>query len=228
MATFKNDVPYEDLFDIQQELILHPLAVNPDRRKSGKGRSQAFGVIRRWSYRPWISRNTWMRVGLWGLLQKFAEKYVTVDWDAVQVNDTYESQPHRDKGNRGESYIISFGEYDGGELVIQNGDEEHVVDTKYRGHTFNGSQLLHWNKPIIGRKFSLVFFKIENPKFWPEEKGKPLSTVVSYDGKGYLEIKDVDGAIYRANKKEFLTIVEPTMNVGYVGKVLTSGGKSRI
>jgi hypothetical protein len=226
MATFVSDIPPEDLLPIQAELLRRKLSVNPDRYTSGPGRSQAFGIIRRWSYRPWVSRNCWLRPELWETLQAFAAKHVHISWDAVQVNDSYQSAPHRDKGNCGESFIVSFGDYTGGELVIDVSGTEQVINTRFRGHHFNGSKLLHWNKPIEGQKFSLVFFKIEYPTFWPQEKGIPSSHVIDKDGKKWLCIEDCDGAVYHIRAKEFITITEPSVRLERVGKVIGSGGKS--
>jgi hypothetical protein len=227
MATFYADVSYGDVKHIEEELTRRRVGFNPDRYTSGAGYSQAFGVIRRWSYRPWVSRQCWLRPELWKMLQHFASNHVTIPWDAVQVNCNYESKPHKDKGNQGDSYIISFGEYTGGELVVDVSGEEKVIDTRLRGHHFNGSKLTHWNKPITsGTKFSLVFFRIEYPRFWPQEKGIPTTKVIGKDGVLWLHIEDCDGAIYEANAKNCVTIREPQVRLERVGKVNGFGGKA--
>lgn len=226
MATPVGDVPAADVAPIQTEIERKQIYINPDRYGSGRGRTQAFGVIRRWSYRPWVSRNCWLRPELWQALLDFAAKHVHIPWDAVQVNQGYESKPHRDVGNRGDSYIISFGDYTGGELVVDVSGEEQVVDTRLRGHLFNGSKLRHWNRPIAGTKFSLVFFSIEYPKFWPESRGKPTITTVTDDGQVWVKIEDCDGAVYRARGTKWITDREPTVLLDRVGKVQGFGGKS--
>lgn len=226
MATFIAEVPAEDVAPIRAELESRRLHNNPDRYVSGPGRTQAFGIIKRWSYRPWVSRNCWMRPELWETLLAFAAKHVNIPWDAVQVNDSYQSAPHKDKGNYGDSYIISFGDYEGGELVIDVEGTEQVVDTRLRGHHFNGSQHLHWNKPMTGQKFSLVFFTFVYPRFWPKEKGFPTTSVIEKDGKKWLRISDCDGGVYDARGKDFITITEPTVKLDRVGKVSGFGGKA--
>lgn len=226
MATFVGEVPASDLQDLQLELTARQLYINPDRMRSGRGRSQAFGVIRRWSYRPWISRNCWLRPELWRMLLQFAAKHVPVEWDAVQVNDNYESKPHKDVGNRGDSYIVSFGNYVGGELVLDISGQEQIFDANRRGHLFNGSKIRHWNKPIVGRKFSLVFFKIEWPRFWPEEKGKPTSELFDNGGKTWLRIRDCDGSVWEARGTVMNQVQPPTRRLERVGKVQGFGGKA--
>lgn len=219
MATFLKDIPPEDLADILMELERQPVMVNPDRRVAGKGRSQAFGVVKRMSYRPWVSRNCWLRPYLWKLLQEFAAKHVTVPWKAVQVNMNYQSQPHRDKGNQGESFIVGFGDYTGGELVIHatQPDPGVIHDTHYRAHSFNGSRLLHSNLPHTGNKYSLVFFDWVMPSWW--QHGLPTSEVVDHEGDLWVQVDDVDGAVYMLNKQKRYTIIEPVISVGRVGLV---------
>ena len=163
MATFVKQHTPEDFADILTLLQTKALPVNYDRMRSGPGKSQAFGVIRRWSYRPWLSRNTWMLPELWAALQAFAAQHVSIPWDAVQVNDNYNSAPHKDKGNQGDSYIVGFGDYGGGALCVDETD----YDIRHRGHLFRGAELTHWTRPWLGHRYSLVFFRIEWPTKFP-------------------------------------------------------------
>jgi hypothetical protein len=169
MAQFVKEHSPADFLPILQELQRKPLPVNHDRMVAGKGKSQAFGVIRRWSYRPWLSRNTWMRPELWQHLLDFAAAHVSIPWDAVQVNDNYASQPHLDKGNRGLSYIVGFGNYTRGELFVDvSGQGANPYDIHHRGHLFNGAESLHWTAPWKHDRYSLVFFSIEWPTKFPQ------------------------------------------------------------
>ena len=164
MATFVKEHDPADFAEIHAELLRKTLPTNYDRLQAGTGKSQAFGVIRRWSYRPWLSRCTWMRPELWAALQAFANIHVPIQWDAVQVNDSYISAPHTDKGNCGDSYIVAFGDFTGGALNVA-GD---AIDIRHRGFVFNGSQLKHWAEPWTGQRYSLVFFKIAWPAKFPQ------------------------------------------------------------
>jgi hypothetical protein len=77
-----------------------------------------------------------------------------IDFTTIQLNKDLMCAPHRDGQNVGLSFLISFGTYEGGLIVID--DVEH--DAKYNGILFDGSKLLHYNTPHTGTKYSLVFF----------------------------------------------------------------------
>lgn len=209
----------EDFAPILAELERRPIPVNHDRLVAGKGRSQAFGVIRRWSYRPWISRNTWLRPELWALLLDFAEKYVHVEWDAVQVNDNYRSAPHRDKGNCGMSYIVGFGAYTGGDLDISG----TRYDIRHRGYLFNGAELLHSTAAWVGQRYSLVFFQIEWPGRWPRYS---VSCRLIEDG---LEVSDAyDESVVVLDKKgHIVRTIKPGKPMPWIGRLTCIGQKSR-
>jgi len=222
MATFIKDIPEEDFHTLLAELQRRPILNNPDRRTSGAGRSQALGVIKRWAYRPWVSRITWMYPELWELILAFAAKHITTPWTAVQVNESYQSKPHKDVGNCGESSIVAFGDYTGGELVVEN----EPINIRHRLHTFNGSQLLHWNNPIVGKKYSLVFFNWEYPAWWPASNGLPTVSTTRINEETWVEVHDIDGAIYQLRGRKQIVVRPPQTPVARVGKVVGKGGKA--
>ena len=209
----------DDFVPILAELRRKALPVNYDRMVAGSGKSQAFGVIRRWSYRPWLSRNTWMRPELWSLLQEFARRHVTVPWSAVQVNDNYKSAPHRDKGNQGLSYIVGFGNYTGGELVI--GEER--LDIHHKAYLFNGSRLLHETAPWVGCRYSLVFFDIE----WPAKF--PRYTVTSRYVEDGTEVTDSydDSIVVLDRKGHIVRVIRQGCPREWIGRLTQRGQRSR-
>jgi hypothetical protein len=73
---------------------------------------------------------------------------------SIQVNKNLVCPKHLDKKNVGESLLVSFGVYTGGEIIVNdieyNAYEKPII--------FNGSILEHYNKEFIGTKYSLVFF----------------------------------------------------------------------
>jgi len=226
MTTLVAEVPEEDFADLIYELTREPIAVNYDRATAGTGRSQAFGIIRRWSYRPHLSRNTWMRPMLWQLLLDFATAHVPIPWDGITVNDTYVSAPHRDKGNHGQSYTVSFGDFTGGELCIQEGQGSPLaLDTRHRGYLFNGSEKTHWTAPFVGRRFCLVFYSITWPtKFLPrysvrcflEEDGLRIhdeydESVVVVDRRG-KETRVLQAPVWRPYIGRLTRIAQPSRN----------------
>ncbi len=222
MATFIREHTREDFAAILAEINRKPVPVNYDRRDAGKGRSQAFGLQRRWSYRPYLSRNCWMRPELWALLQEFAQKFVPAGWDAVQVNDNYKSAPHKDKGNHGQSYIVSFGDYTGGKLCL---DPDVKIDTNHQAWTFNGSEITHWTDPWEGRRLTLVFYKI----VWPT-KFLPAYAVTSRQVQDGLEVSDdYDESVMVVNRRgHIVRLVKLGLPREYVGKLSTKGQPSRL
>jgi hypothetical protein len=219
-ATFVREHSPEDFAAIIAELERKPLQVNHDRTVAGKGRSQAFGVIRRWSYRPWLSRNTWMHPELWALLLEFAAKFDLTEYDAIQVNDNYHSNPHYDKGNAGDSYIVAFGDFSGGELNCAGTS----YDIRLRGHTFCGAEILHSTAPWLGHRYSLVFFNIE----WPT-KFLPRYTVSCRTVADGMEVSDTydNSVIILDRKGHIVRTVKQGKPVEWIGKLTMIGQKSR-
>ena len=78
-------------------------------------------------------------------------------YDGIQVNDNYQTKAHKDAGNKDLSAIIGFGDYQGGELII----EETPVDIKHKIVLFDGSIYVHSTAPYTGCRYSIVFFKVK-------------------------------------------------------------------
>lgn len=79
----------------------------------------------------------------------------------VQVNHNLVCPPHVDKGNRGNSCLVSFGDYTNG-LIVIDGVEHNAYHNPI---IFDGSKQEHYNTEIgpsltnePGNKYSLVFF----------------------------------------------------------------------
>lgn len=224
MAQFVQTHTPDHFSAIMNELQRKALPVNHDRAMAGTGKSQAFGIIRRWSYRPWLSRNTWMRPHLWQMLLDFAAAHVPIAWDAIQVNDNYSSQPHRDKGNKGLSYIVGFGDYTGGQLSLDVSGATMSVDIRHRGYLFNGAETLHWTEPWEGHRYSLVFFSIEWPtKFTPYR----ITSRLVEDG---TEITDeYDHSIVVLDKKGHLVrTIQEGVPMPWRGRLTQRGQPSRV
>jgi hypothetical protein len=96
--------------------------------------------------------------------QKFPQLYEAIrnliklwkpdfEFTTIQVNKNFACSPHIDKNNVGQSYIIGFGNYTGGELVV----EGKFFNIKNRWKKFDGNKG-HWVEPFEGTRYSLVFF----------------------------------------------------------------------
>lgn len=149
-----------DLERIYIELRRRKLGVNRFRKRTGEGISQTFGLVGRRCLPVDYSRLCWTRPYLYKLLLEFGKKYVDIPWNAITVNDNYKAGPHYDKNNVGESYLIAFGDYEGGELKIHEGELEGYWDVKEKPLVADFSKMLHSVEPWHGERFSLVFYSV--------------------------------------------------------------------
>ena len=87
---------------------------------------------------------------------KIGEKICPFPFTSVHLNHNVPCPPHVDGKNTGVSCIVSFGEYEGGKLIVTG--VEH--DSWCQPLTFNGSVLPHWNTPLEegSNKYSLVYY----------------------------------------------------------------------
>ena len=177
-------LPEEAFAPILQELRRQSLGINAYRLKAGRGRSQAFGIVSKRSQPPDFSRNCWTRPYLYKLLLDFADKYVDIPFNAITVNENYAAAPHYDRNNVGESFLVAFGDYQGGGLKIHEGEKEGVWDVRHTPIVHDFSRALHSVEPFTGNRYSLVFYLYEDPRFVLDV---PSPSVVEIDGKWFFK-----------------------------------------
>jgi hypothetical protein len=162
-------IPAEAFADIQKELLRRPLPMNLYRKKVADGRSNVFGVVNRRSLPCDYSRLCWGRPYLYKLLLDFAEQYVKIPWTSITVNENYLAGPHQDRHNIGDSLLVGFGDYTGGELKVHT--ENHPLsglhDIKFKPLVMNFTEHTHSVLPFTGNRFSLVFYTIDSFKLTP-------------------------------------------------------------
>lgn len=174
----------ENAFDeILKELDRRPISINKYRLKSGIGRSQCFGIVNKRCLPPDYSRQCWLRPYLYKLLLDFADKYVTIPFTSITVNQNYKAAAHRDKGNKGESFLVAFGDFTGGNLKILEGEMKGEYDVRTPLIT-DFSKVLHEVQDFQGDRFSLVFYTLDTDLVLP----KP--SVVFQDGKYFFKRGD--------------------------------------
>ena len=164
------NIPPEAFDAIIQELERQPLQTNAYRKKSGSGQSQAFGLVNRRCLPPDYSRLCWMRPKLYKLLLNFADKYVNIPYTSITVNQNYQADRHKDKGNIGKSFLIGFGSYEGGHLIMEEPEGDREYDIKYKAVIADFSQIYHKVTSFTGNRYSLVFYTLD-------PKGKDLSDI---------------------------------------------------
>ena len=154
------------LTDIQKEIERLPIPINKYRPCSGDGRSQAFGVVNRRCLPPDYSRQCWTRPYLYKLLLDYGAANVPIPFTSITVNQNYKAEAHRDKGNIGESFLVAFGDYTGGELEIHEGPLKGLYDVRTPIVT-DFSKILHSVKDFSGTRYSLVFYTAKKSEGLP-------------------------------------------------------------
>lgn len=126
-----------------------------NRRGFPKHRSMTLGITKaRFSGIVRLSYYSKKYPMLYQVLRKYGETICDFPFQSIHVNCNVICPPHRDTSNQTKSCIVSFGEYTGGELVI----EGEIFNTFENPIIFNGAEKTHWNNPHTGDKYSIVFF----------------------------------------------------------------------
>ena len=154
-------IPQEAFKDILFEINKNPIPINYYRLTSGAGRSQVFGVVNRRNLLPDYSRNCWLRAKLYYHLLEFGKKYVNIPWNSITINQNYKADKHYDKNNKGESFLVGFGDYSKGNLLIHEGELSGSHDIKYKPIITDFSKVLHSVEDFEGNRYSLVYYFYE-------------------------------------------------------------------
>ena len=98
---------------------------------------------------------------IYPILENFMNKYYpNVKYNSFQINRNFQTMPHKDSNNIGNSLIVGLGDYSNGELMIYENDEIKKIDIKYKPYIFNGSNILHWTNNYKGDRYSFVSYYI--------------------------------------------------------------------
>lgn len=147
------------VLELVNELEQTKFNINYKRLNSGVGLSMTLGSQRiRRIAGVFENSNNKVYPELYNKIKIFADKYITNEWNAIQVNKNYATKPHRDICNKENSSIVGLGDYKGGKIRI-NG---LLYDIKNKIISFNGKKYLHSNELSNNNKdrYSLVFFKL--------------------------------------------------------------------
>lgn len=78
----------------------------------------------------------------------------------VMINKNYQVGKHLDSKNVGDSFLVSFGDFEGGKTRVWASETEYEdIDSRDKPICFNGSKLFHECLPFVGERYALVFFK---------------------------------------------------------------------
>lgn len=108
---------------------------------------------------PSYATKKWPEIN--NLIMELCGKICPFPFTSVQLNHNVVCPKHRDLNNKGRSVLVSFGKYNGCNIVI----EGQEYDTNHQPISFDGSLLEHWNSDFEicddfpePNKYSLVCF----------------------------------------------------------------------
>jgi hypothetical protein len=151
--------------EIIQEILSYLATFKVPQVSNGRGRSASFGTHRamtlgmiraRKTKEYGLSYNSKKHPELYEAIKKLGEKIVPFAFNAIHVNNNVVCPRHLDPYNSGASVIVSFGDYEGCDLVVEGCG---TFNTNLKPLLFNGAKFYHYNTPLIsGNKYSFVFF----------------------------------------------------------------------
>lgn len=157
----------------------NPISLYYERKNSGSGRSQSIGILPRRNYGVGESRNNDRYKDILNEARKLAKVICPdLNYTTIMLNQNYEAEPHRDRNNDGESCVVAFGDYEGGELKIHGVPGMDKFSLRYRSFRFHASDTTHSVESITsGTRYSIVFFR---PRF-PQNFVKKYGSTLTYD-----------------------------------------------
>ena len=109
-------------------------------------------------------------------LRKLMERYdPNFEYTHITLNRNLRCKRHTDGGNAGPSYIIGFGDYTGGELIVERpggGDPTSILDLRGKFVSFDGKTQPHETSEFVGDRYTVVYYS---------------SDVDSYDGGKFVD-----------------------------------------
>jgi hypothetical protein len=148
----------KELYEELEKINIPLLSTKMGRAKTfGNHRSVTFGYTKyRVGKEIKLSNYTKKYPKLYEMLLELGKK-IGFEFNSIHINHNVVCPPHKDKNNIGLSCIVSIGDYIGGELIIGS----NMYDTYLSPLVFDGANNTHYNEPIYGNKYSIVFFTIQ-------------------------------------------------------------------
>lgn len=148
----------QEIYSLLQDITI-PLNSNKTGRARtfGSHRAMTLGMIKgRVSKKYDISLRSKKFPKIYECLMNFGKTFVPFEFNAIHVNHNVICPRHLDPYNTGMSCIVSIGDYEGCNLIIEGYGE---YNTNCLPVVFDGSKMYHSNTPLIsGNKYSFVFF----------------------------------------------------------------------
>jgi hypothetical protein len=131
------------------------------RHNFPKHRSVVFGLVR-YRYQGYTDLSRWTK--LYPEIYKELQNIIKIikpdfKYTSIVLNNNVICPPHKDSNNVGDSLLISFGDYTGCNLVVDNIE----YNTNCRYIIFNGSELEHYNTDNLkGNKYTIIYYNVNS------------------------------------------------------------------
>lgn len=146
-----------DIFKPLHDLLLKrkiPKSMS-NRKGFAPHRAITFGITTSRSHVTGLSFYSKKMPKIYEEILKLGEIICPFPFKSIHLNNNVVCPKHLDRSNTGKSLLISFGDYEGCNIVIEN----QVYDARHTPIIFNGAECEHWNTDNLrGNKYSLVFF----------------------------------------------------------------------
>lgn len=121
-------------------------------------RQTCFGQTR-WQGKYRESKSSQKHPHMMSLFAEFMySHYPEFTFRSVYVNKNTVCKKHLDSQNTGESLLVGFGDYTGGETTLHDIGGSQSFDISKESIIFDGSVIYHNSEPFEGTRYSLVFF----------------------------------------------------------------------
>tara|TARA_R110000824_G_scaffold149406_2_gene319722 strand:- start:2824 stop:3378 length:555 start_codon:yes stop_codon:yes gene_type:complete len=93
------------------------------------------------------------------IFEEFADfHFPHFDFGSIQMNKNFQCPKHLDSSNTSKSILCTFGNFTGGNTIVDMEDEIISLDGRKSPVSFDGGKYYHWVEDFIGTRYSLVFF----------------------------------------------------------------------
>ena len=149
---------FDELYEMLNKIKVPFKIIKNNRLGFPIHRGCMFGIVRgRYNGKIGESRMSLKYPNIYNEMVRIGKMICPFEFKSIQLNHNLVCPKHKDKNNVGVSLLVSFGEYEGCNIVIENKE----YNTNCNPVIFNGAEMDHWNSEFIGdknNKYSLVYF----------------------------------------------------------------------
>jgi hypothetical protein len=144
----------------------------------GKRKHGCFGIVRKRGEAPDISRQSWLDPYLYHLLMEFGRMHVPIPFTSIQLNE-----PHDAEHSSGHSYIVGFGNYQGGDLTMDLSGAKTSYNIRYKPLLYDAARIPHTMEASTGDRYSLIYYTVASPAKHPALHALENYEAVHIEGK---------------------------------------------